>query len=93
MEGPAASRGIKNRHYASYFTAHDDDDDDDDDIFQTPFLPFLQVFRRLHSSANFPNHIRAQVWFAYNFMIAVQTECENGERDYFHPSSIHECVA
>jgi hypothetical protein len=28
MEGPASSRGIKNRHYTSYFTAHDDDDDD-----------------------------------------------------------------
>jgi hypothetical protein len=31
MEGRASPGGIKNRHYAKHFTAHDDDDDDDDD--------------------------------------------------------------
>jgi hypothetical protein len=43
MEGPALPWGIKNRHYAWHFTAHDDDDDydddDDDDFTSTQFDP------------------------------------------------------
>ena len=30
MEGPASPWGLKNKHYAYHFTAHDDDDDDID---------------------------------------------------------------
>jgi hypothetical protein len=41
MEGPASSRGIKNRHCAKHFTAHGDDDDDDQKLLNnTNFFKF-----------------------------------------------------